>query len=100
LYGPEHPYGRYSVAEDYQALQREDLLAFFDRYYRKGACRIMIAGKLPENIIPLLEASFGKLPLRAAQKGAAGGTPVYPIHPAVQKKYAIDNDPNGVQGSI
>ena len=98
LYGPTHPYGKYSVMEDYQELKREDLLEFYKSFYQNGACRIIAAGRLPEDLISQLEASFGKLALHAPAKGGAGVE--VPIVPATQKKYAITNDPNGVQGSI
>jgi zinc protease len=98
LYGPEHPYGKYTVAENYQALQREDLTGFFDTFYRHGTCRIIAAGKLPAGLLPLLEASFGSLPIHAPQPN--GALLDFPITPATQKKYNISNDPNGVQGSI
>ncbi|HWB94240.1 MAG TPA: pitrilysin family protein [Puia sp.] len=98
LYGIEHPYGRYSVAEDYQSLQREDLTAHFDRFYRHGSCRIIAAGKLPSNLMTLLESSFGTLPIHAPGKDKPA--PSFPILPAAGKRYQIANDPNGVQGSI
>jgi zinc protease len=98
LYGAEHPYGRYSMPEDYQSLEREDLTAFFNQYYRNGVCRILVAGKLPADIIPRLEAAFGSLPMRAP--GAVSDLPIVPIVPASEKKYNIVNDSNGVQGSI
>lgn len=98
LYGQQHPYGRYSVQENYQALQREDLTGFFDRFYRNGTCRIIAAGKLPAGLLTRLESSFGSLPLHAPKKDAAN--PTFPILPAAQKKQNIANDPNGVQGSI
>ncbi|HXB96324.1 MAG TPA: pitrilysin family protein [Puia sp.] len=98
LYGEQHPYGRYSLMEDYQALEREDLTDFFDRYYRRGACRILVAGKLPSDVIPQLETGFGSLPLRAPASYATLSAP--DIIPASVRNHNIVNDPNGVQGSI
>lgn len=98
LYGIGHPYGRYSVAEDYQLLQREDLTAHFNRFYRNGACRIIAAGKLPAGLIAQLEASFGSLPIHAPGKDEARSA--FPILPAGEKKHWVTNDPDGVQGSI
>ena len=98
LYGAEHPYGRYSVAEDFQALQREDLTGFFDTFYRHGTCRIIAAGKLPADLLTRLDSSFGSLPIHAPGKGAT--RPSFAITPATQKRHNIVNDPNGVQGSI
>ena len=98
LYGPTHPYGKYSQLSDYDQLDRDALLAFYDRYYRQGACRIIVAGKLPAGLDLLLERYFGKLSLHAPQKLDLATMPA--IIPATQKKYDISNDPNGVQGSI
>ncbi|HEY4109219.1 pitrilysin family protein [Puia sp.] len=98
LFGSEHPYGRYLEQGDYQQLEREDLTAFYHQHYREGACRIMVAGKLPADILTRLEAAFGGLPLHAPQKEVAFPAPS--IIPAPQKKYNIVNDANGVQGSI
>ncbi len=96
LYGFDHPYGKYSVPEDFDALQQEDLAAFYRQYYRNGACRIIAAGKLPEDLIPQLEASFGALTIHAP----SAASPSFPIVPAAEKKYRVVNDPDGVQGSI
>lgn len=96
LYGFDHPYGSYSRFEDLAALTRQDLVDFYETYYRKGTCMIFVAGKLPPNVMELLDTAFGDLPLQ-------GGKPEYPqieIKPAIDKKYRISNDPNGVQGAI
>lgn len=98
LYGPTHPYGKYSSLEDYQVLEREELKKYYDKYYRNGACRIFVAGKLPSTLLQQLELHFGGLPLHAPAKGDNG--PSYDIIPAKEKKHHIVNDPNGVQASI
>jgi len=98
LYGLSHPYGKYSSPEDYQALEQEDLVAFYKRYYQQGHCRIFVAGKLPPAILEQLDAHFGALPLRPPTGDAPA--PSYTMQPSKEKKYNIINDPNGVQGSI
>ncbi len=98
LYGPSHPYGRYSALEDYQALEQEDLAAFYKKYYQHGSCRIIVAGKLPPAILEQMEEYFGGLPLKGPGKADAG--PSHTILPSKEKKYDIVNDPSGVQGSI
>ncbi|HXB06786.1 MAG TPA: pitrilysin family protein [Puia sp.] len=98
LYGKEHPYGQYMEAEDYAQLQRDDLVSFYQRRYREGGCRILVAGKLPADIVPRLESAFGSLPMHGPAKEPPLPAPA--IIPATQKKYNITNDLNGVQGSI
>jgi zinc protease len=97
VFGFNHPYGTYSTIEDYDALQREDLLQFYNQYYRNGACIIFVSGKLPANIGTLLNNHLGRLPIHPADPKAL--KPIQP-QPAAEKKYRIINDPNGVQGAI
>lgn len=98
LFGEQHPYGRYTMPEDYDALSREQLLSFYDQYYRRGRCIIFAAGKLPSNLIARLDAVFGELPLfqHTAKVDEKPFTPV----PFTEKKHRVINDPNGIQAAI
>lgn len=98
LFGENHPYGKYNNLVDYSALTREDLLAFYDKYYRNGRCIIFAAGKLPDGFIQLLEKEFGKLPLHS-HKGTDKYIS-YDFEPAAQKKNLLINDAQGVQAAI
>lgn len=94
LFGEQHPYGRFTSFEDYDALTREELVDFYQRYYVDGRCVLFVAGKLPGNLFQLLNQHFGKLKNNAVT--------INPIQasPATEKKYRVANDPNGIQGSI
>ncbi len=94
LYGEQHPYGKYSSAEDFDALDRDQLLHFYNQYYTQGKLMLFVAGKLPENVFALLDQYFGDLPNNPIE------VKQHPIVLAEQKKYRVTNDPNGVQGSI
>jgi zinc protease len=97
LFGPDHPYGRYSSMEDYAALSINGIKDFYNQYYLGGRCVIFIAGPLPAGIHSLIETHFGSLPL----KGSAKPNPEdAAILPAIEKKYRVTNDPDGVQGAI
>ncbi|MES2892919.1 MAG: pitrilysin family protein [Bacteroidota bacterium] len=96
LFGETHPYGKYLVAGDYEALTREQLQAHFEKYYVNGRCIIFVGGKLPDNIETLLNQSFGKLAIGPREIT----TFVYPPVVASQRKLRITNDPEGVQGAI
>ena len=95
VYGLEHPYGKYSSAAAYDALNRPQLQAFYNQYYQQSKYIIFIAGKLPKDIADQLNKNFGQL---ATSKTAA--TQTHLIEAATEKKYRVINDNEGVQGSI
>src|SRR6478672_11757253 len=94
LYGPEHPYGRFSRFEDFDSLTREDVVNFYQQYYRDGKFLLFAAGKLPSNLFSLLNQHFGDL------KNSDVTVPLIPSLQAEEKKYRVTNDPQGVQGAI
>ena len=96
LFGFEHPYGKYSVEQDYKNINREDLVAFYDKYYKQGKCVIFIAGKFPSTMEALLNKHIGQLALNKKEIKEQ----IHPIVSATQKKYSIVNDAASVQGSI
>ncbi len=94
LFGEDHPYGRYTRFEDFDALNREEIANFYQSFYQKGKFSVFTAGKLPSNIFTLLDNYFGDLPIEP-----------HTIQPIVvkraqEKKYRVMNDPQGVQGAI
>ncbi|HPG10606.1 MAG TPA: pitrilysin family protein [Chitinophagaceae bacterium] len=94
LYGEQHPYGKYTHEEDFEKLNREELVDFYDRYYRHGKWVIFAAGKLPSDLAALLNKNFGDLDCQGIE------IPEHSSTPSLQKKYRITNDENGVQGAI
>ncbi|MGZ5254344.1 MAG: M16 family metallopeptidase [Flavitalea sp.] len=98
LFGEQHPYGKYSNLEDYDQLTREDLLAFYEEYYKNGHCVIFIAGKLPENYLSKLDKNFGSLPLKNHRSAHPG--PIHAVEPAADKKQTLIIDDQGVQAAI
>jgi predicted Zn-dependent peptidase len=96
VYGFHHPYGKYTSTADYEAVDLESIKKFFDTYYIHGNCKIFISGKLPPNFLELLNKAFGSLPLNSK----AITKKEYHTSPAIEKKYRIVNDENGVQSAI
>lgn len=96
VYGFHHPYGKYTSTLDYDNLQRDELAAFYKRFYTEGKCLMFVAGKPPANIQEQLNSLFGHLPFRQDDLPGILYTP----QPAETRKYHIVNDPNGVQGAI
>lgn len=94
LYGEQHPYGRFSSFEAFDALEQQALVDFYKQYYLSGKLIMFVAGKLPKNLFQLLEDNFGDLPCQPLKVGEV------PVQMAEEKKYRVTNDPNGMQGSI
>jgi zinc protease len=96
LYGENHPYGKVVNGEDIEALQQYQLKNYFEQYYVNGSCIIFVSGKLPSDVFEMLNENFGKLPLQPFAYKLSTAERVF----AKEKKYRIQNDVNGVQGSI
>ena len=96
LFGEKHPYGVYSVMNDYDAVQQEELVQFYHSYYKNGHCTIFSAGILPANYQQMLNTYFGQLPFNKTELANVS----HSILPSTQKKWNILNDPDGVQGAI
>ncbi len=94
LFGEDHPYGKYTKLEDFDAVQQNQLVDFYKRYYQQGRMILFVAGRLPANLEQLLNDNFGDLP--------QGTVPAvdHPLQPATEKKFRVINDEKGVQGSI
>ena len=59
LFGAEHPFGRYAVAEDYDRITPEVLRDFYQKYYHSGNCSVYISGKVTSEIIRCIEENLG-----------------------------------------
>ncbi|WP_346235972.1 pitrilysin family protein [Niabella insulamsoli] len=94
LFGEKHPYGQFSRYEDFDALTREDLINFYEQYYKRGAFKIFVAGKLPANLFALLEKYFGDFDNQKPEPK------LHAVHPHLHKKHRLINDEKSSQGSI
>jgi len=59
LFGNDHPYGYNVTLNDFDRLKRKDVVGFYDRFYKLDACRIIAAGKIPDDLIYMLNKHFG-----------------------------------------
>lgn len=96
VYGENHPYGKFTNAEDIDAVTTAQLKAFYNQYYINGECVIFAAGKLPQNLQQQLNNNFGNLSITAKKTAIE----TIATQSAVEKKYRIQNDAKGVQGAI
>jgi zinc protease len=60
-----HPYGRPIIGwrHEIEALTRDDAIAFYKRFYTPNNAVLVIAGDVsPEEVRPMIEATYGKVP--------------------------------------
>jgi zinc protease len=96
IYGFDHPYGKYTSANDFDQLDQKDLIEFYKQYYTNGKCLIFVAGKLPADLSAMLNKELGELPFNQTNKIIKQ----IPQVRASQKKYRITNDIDSVQAAI
>lgn len=94
LYGEDHPYGKFSKEEDFNALEREELVKFYQQYYQNGKFIMFVAGHLPKDLEAQLNNNFGDLPNKLNKDAK------HIIHPGTERHLRVTNDEKGVQGSI
>ncbi len=58
----EHPYGDLIFPHDYDAISREDILAFFYTYYQLSNARIFVAGEIDDEVKKIVNNSLGNIP--------------------------------------
>ena len=59
LFGSHHPYGRWASPEEVQHVGRDNISAYHKQFYRSSNCYIIVAGKVDDSIIDLLNQHFG-----------------------------------------
>jgi zinc protease len=101
LYGAAHPYGKPFTgtgnAAAVQAITRDELVAFHQRWIRPDLARIFTVSDLPlAELVPLLEARFGNW----APPAAARGTKQFGNAPAPQPRIVLIDRPQSPQSLI
>lgn len=59
LFGENHIYGRPMEWTDYQALNRDILVDFYETYYKSRTFDVFVSGSIPESLFDELENYFG-----------------------------------------
>jgi len=96
IYGPNHPYANCYDIEEFDKIDLKVVKEFYHKYYTPNNCKIIIAGKVDQQILNQLEALFGieKWPLQKENC-----IPEFKIQPSKEKK-AFVMVKDAVQSSI
>ena len=95
LFGKNHPYGKYSTIEDFDNVDRDDLLSYHSSVYKHGKHKVFIAGKFSSSDFELLDSLFGKMEF-AKEKSLELN---WEKHPA-EDKYTFMPKEGAVQNAI
>ncbi len=60
IYGNSHPYGLMAEKDDFDNILVSDLKKFYTKYYTQQQCTIIASGRIPKNILSLLNTYFGE----------------------------------------
>jgi predicted Zn-dependent peptidase len=60
LFGSHHPYGKMPQIEDYDNLNRKDLINFHNNYYTTSNCEILITGNIDDSVYQTLDQFLGE----------------------------------------
>lgn len=61
VFGEHHPYGYNSTLDTYLELERQDLVAHFERCYGINNCTIFLSGRITEPVLKSLNVHLGQL---------------------------------------
>lgn len=100
IFGENHPYGYNSTPDDYAALNRADLLRFFEKWYTPANCLMFASGRIDDEVLTLLNQHFGQNKKAAGMSVAPPARPIQqprPVQPAQPIRLA---HPNSLQTAI
>ncbi|NJC28287.1 M16 family metallopeptidase [Neolewinella antarctica] len=78
-YGTDHPYGYNSYPDLYETLQLDQIRAYYRSHYHAGNATLFLAGQLNDDILKIVEQSFGGLP--TGERAVAVDLPTIPKRP-------------------
>lgn len=62
LFGSDHPYGFSSGVEKYDALRRDDVVEFYQRFYTASNCFVVMSGRVDEAVLDSVDALVSQMP--------------------------------------
>lgn len=94
-YGNVNPMGVEISLDDIDAITRDDLVEFHRRFFMPAACKVVISGKITQNILDTLNATLGKW----SDNREAISEPVWQTSPS-STMFDIVNRPGALQSAL
>lgn len=91
LYGADHPYGRSANQQDYDAVNRQDLVDFHSAFIKSRIKHILVSGKLSSTTIQSLNQQFGQEKRLEVSENPIHINTTEPLVHHVEKSGAVQN---------
>jgi len=96
LFGNDHPYGSMIVEDDFDKINRAELLKFHQERYQAKNCRIVVSGKADDLVLKIIEKYFG----REAWNSTEHSNNPSPMINTEKERYIYINKPEAVQSAV
>lgn len=96
IFGEKHPYGIDVKTEDFDKISLDQVKDFYSQYYHSGNCTIVASGKLPDNLIEVLNKHFGNI---AWGNSSSVAEPKVVINTTPQHKHFVEKA-DAIQSAI
>ncbi len=94
LFGFQHPYGQYALPEDFDQVERDDLIAYHKKVFTTDNLTITAAGNIDDKVISLIDNHLTTLP--RSEKTQFTDKPITPD----REKYIYQEKPDSLQSAI
>lgn len=99
LFGYDHPYGRFTLKEDFLQIKPEHLRSFHRQYYRADNCQVFMAGNIDEHHLMLLSQYFGRENW-GTQTSDNAKEQFFSLQPGNEKKLRLRIEEKSLQGAV
>ncbi len=96
VYGESHPYGYRLRTEDFEKVQREDLIAFYRDWFHAGNAFCMVSGRIPENLSEKVAHGLGDMQTKNTE---VAKPPVYHMLSSGRRQMQLEI-PGALQSAI
>lgn len=90
VYGTDHLYGMMAEEADYQAINHEVLVSFYQRQYHSGNLSIYLSGHITDDCITRIQQAFGH-PFGQIQPAVPRHNLEVSLHPAAKHFVEVEN---------
>jgi len=95
IFGEGHPYGKMFIPDNFNEIDRSDVEGFYKNKYTANNCKIIIAGKVPQDLTKKINAFFGDF------DGLKSENNLFPnVFSDPAKQYTFIEKPGAVQTAI